>query len=132
VQERLKFVAIDNRDVLATIRRYDSPQTLFYIDPPYINAEMYYEASRYDGFPHEAMARELNNARGLVALSYYPHPSIDRLYPMDKWRRISWQQPKSSDLKSEEMAVATELLLCNYAAQPTCHGNNEERTLKCL
>jgi DNA adenine methylase len=115
VQKRLHFVAIDNRDAIVTIKRNDSPDTLFYIDPPYIGTEMYYEASRYGGFPHEEMARVLNTCQGMVALSYYPHPNLDLLYPVSKWRRITWQQPKPSAMGSGEKA--TEMLLLNYPEQ---------------
>lgn len=115
VQERLHSVIIDNRDVLATIRRYDSPRTLFYIDPPYFGTEHYYAASR-GGFPHEQMAALLQQVQGYVALSYYPHPSIDTWYPSKKWRRITWQQQKHSHIQIPERIRATELLLCNYTA----------------
>lgn len=113
VQERLKYVTIDNRDVLATVKRYDSPTTFFYLDTPYLGVEQYYEPSK-NGFPHEELAVLLQTVSAQVAFSCYPHPEIDRLYPLDKWRRITWEQPKSSDIKSEEMARATEMLLCNY------------------
>src|SRR5215469_7503216 len=41
VKQRLRSVAIDNRDAIATIKRYDAPKTLLYCDPPYIDAEEY-------------------------------------------------------------------------------------------
>src|SRR5687767_15740559 len=41
VQQRFRYVSIDNRDVLSTLKRYDSPRTLFYVDPPYIGTEQY-------------------------------------------------------------------------------------------
>jgi DNA adenine methylase len=119
-KERLHYVAIDDRDCLATIKRYDSPRALFFCDPPYIGTEHYYEASR-DGFDHEALAQALNHARSYVALSYYPHPLLDKLYPSDRWRRMTWSQKKSSALKVENGDVhtgtATELLLMNYSEQ---------------
>lgn len=111
VQERLRFAAIDNRDILDTIARYDSPRTLFYIDPPYFGAEVYYEASR-NGFPHEALAQVLQNIQGKVALSYYPHPQIDEWY--SGWRRVEWQVHKSSQIQIDRVDYATEMLLCNY------------------
>jgi len=113
VQVRLKDVLIDNRDVLATIRRYDSPRTLFYIDPPYVGAEGYYEPSK-KGFPHAELAALLQTIQGRAAVSYYPHPQIDQLYR--DWRRISWQRHKWSQIQLEtrEEDMATEMLLCNY------------------
>lgn len=115
-KQRLRTVLIDNRDCLDTIRRYDSPKTLYYCDPPYWGAEHYYEVSR-DGFDHVGLASALNRARGYVALSYYPHPEIDKLYPPDRWRRMTWQQVKSSALHEDASNdLATELLLMNYPA----------------
>jgi DNA adenine methylase len=118
VQERIKYVAIDNRDVIDTIKRYQklSKRVFFYVDPPYLGVEDYYPACREDGFDHEALARVLNDCERPVALSYYPHPEIDRLYPPEKWRRITWQQHKPSNVCGNpvELDIATEMLLMNY------------------
>ena len=127
-KERMRFVSIDNRDCVATIKRYDGPRTLFFCDPPYVGSEHYYEASR-DGFDHQGLADTLNHARGFVALSYYPHPLLDDLYPAAKWRRMTWTQKKSSALKIDEdggvhTGMATELLLMNYS--PTQGGLFDE------
>lgn len=125
-KERLKYVAIDNRDVLATIKRYDSPRTLFYIDPPYIDKHQYYPASR-DGFDHVSLAKMLNQARGYVALSYYPHGLLDQLYPADKWRCMEWHQQKNTALKLDgKEREGTEILLMNYS--PNMGGLFDERT----
>lgn len=120
VQERFRYVAIDNRDAIQTIKRYDKlkDRVFFYVDPPYFGVEHYYPASR-DGFDHEGLAEVLNSCKSQVALSYYPHPEIDRLYPLNKWRRITWTQCKPSNVSenSEEIDIATEMLLCNYGIQ---------------
>ena len=117
-KDRLKYVLIDNRDCIKTIERYDSPKTLLYCDPPYVEKEHYYQAS-WDGFDHVALARALNAATGYVAVSYYPHPEIDKLYPSSRWRRMTWTQKKSSALRLEDgdhhTGTATELLLMNYS-----------------
>lgn len=124
VQQRIKYVAIDNRDAIETVKRYEKipGRRLFYIDPPYFEAEWYYPASR-DGFDHEGLAQTLNvlsPETSMVALSYYPHPLIDALYPASKWRRITWQQHKPSNVgeNSTSLDMATEMLLCNYP-EPT-------------
>ena len=120
VQERLTHpqVIIDNRDVERAIALYDSPTTLHYVDPPYIGAEYYYQAGIRKQvkkvFDHQRLAEILNEVQGFVALSYYPHPDLDQWYPLDRWRRRTWQQTKSSSHNGEEIQVATEMLLCNY------------------
>jgi DNA adenine methylase len=121
VQERIQYVAIDNRDVIDTILRYQklSKRVFFYCDPPYFGVEHYYPACRSQpgGFNHEALATVLNTCPCPVALSYYPHPLVDAWYPADKWRRITWQQHKQSSYAQDgEGDMATEMLLCNYPA----------------
>ena len=36
---RLNGVIIEHEDALSTIRRYDAPETLFFVDPPYHEAD---------------------------------------------------------------------------------------------
>lgn len=124
VQERITSVAIDNRDVIETILRYQklAKRAFFYIDPPYVGVENYYPACREaGGFDHEGLAIVLNACPCPIALSYYPHPCIDALYPAAKWHRITWQQYKqSSCAQTGDSDMATEMLLCNYTpTQPT-------------
>src|SRR5205807_4513883 len=79
---RLLRVQIENRPALDVIRLYDSPNTLFYCDPPYVHetrgdAKAYgYEMTNAE---HEALAVALNGVRGKVALSNYNSPFLDRL-----------------------------------------------------
>jgi DNA adenine methylase len=119
VQARIRYVAIDNRDVLETILRYLKlpKRVFFYVDPPYRGVEHYYPACR-DGFDHEGLARVLNACECSIAVSYYPHPEVDRLYPPEKWQRITWQQHKPSNvaMNHQELDMATEMLLTNYPA----------------
>ncbi len=123
VQRRLTHphVILDNRDVEQVIEEYDSPKTLHYVDPPYIGAEYYYQAGMRKQmrkvFDHRRLAELLNNVRGYVALSYYPHPDLDAWYPQERWRRLTWRQHKPSALSpAAAMREATEMLLCNYPA----------------
>lgn len=74
VCERLRQVQLENRCALDMLRQWDSPQTLFYLDPPYVHGERTAKA----GYAHEmndaqhlallASARQLH---GLVLLSGY-------------------------------------------------------------
>ena len=103
LQHRLRYVLIDCRDFAEVLRSYESQRTLFYVDPPYIEKEDYYQ--REDGtvfslFDHKRLAVLLNETPALVALSYYPHPLLDELYPTHKWRRVTWKTVKHSQRSS--------------------------------
>lgn len=115
LQSRFQHVMVDNRDFEVVFRRYDKPRTLFYVDPPYVDAERYYEHP-FTLQDHKRLATLLNSTSAYVALSYYPHPLLDELYPVNKWRRVTWETPKHSQRTKAVHDIATEMLLCNYAA----------------
>jgi len=80
---RLLRVQIEHDDAIQVIRRYDTPQTLFYCDPPYPHesrgdAKAYrYEMSDED---HIRLAEVLKAVQGRVALSGYHCDLYDELY----------------------------------------------------
>lgn len=86
---RLRNALIENDDALKVIQRYDTPGTLFYVDPPYVlttrsNHRRYsYEMSNAD---HRALAAVLREVQGMVLLSGYQSALYDELF--GDWRRI--------------------------------------------
>jgi DNA adenine methylase len=90
IAERLLRVQIENRPAIDVIHLYDSPQTLFYCDPPYVH-ETRGDSSAY-GYEmtdeqHAELAKVLNRVQGKVALSNYPCALMDKLYPSAKWHK---------------------------------------------
>lgn len=89
IAERLIRVQIENRPALDVIRTYDSKNTLFYCDPPYLHQTR--GDSKAYGFEldedqHIELSRVLNKVKGVVALSGYRHPLMDKLFK--GWRRF--------------------------------------------
>jgi DNA adenine methylase len=116
IQARFRNVMIDNRDFARVFHQYNHERTFFYVDPPYIEAEHYYDHP-FTLADHQRLADVLNSSSSLVALSYYPHPLVEELYPPPQWRRITWETVKHSQRSAKIRDRATELLLCNYPAQ---------------
>ena len=91
---RLRLVQIENRPAVEIIQKYGHKRTLFYCDPPYLpevrtSANDYvFEMSLED---HEELADALNQTRAMVALSGYDNPTMDRLYPPQKWHKTSFK-----------------------------------------
>lgn len=77
---RLQKVVIENKDCVKLIRQYDRPESFFYCDPPYYNADQYYEAVSSDGFDHAELADALLGIKGKFLLSYNDCPEIRALY----------------------------------------------------
>src|SRR5713101_765615 len=107
---------IEQRDYELVIKQHESRRTFIYADPPYVDAEHYYQGV-FNLDDHKRLARILNNTPAMVALSYYPNTLLDELYPANKWRRITWETPKHSQRTKATHDIATEMLLCNYPEQ---------------
>ena len=71
------FESLDWKDV---IRRYDSPATLFYLDPPYWGGETDYGKGLFDRDQFAAMAEILGAIEGAFILSINDRPEIRELF----------------------------------------------------
>lgn len=78
--ERLQGVCIENRPAMQIIPEFDTPKTLFYVDPPYPHSTRCYR-SRNEGYCHEmtdaehiALAELLHQVQGMVVVSGYACP----------------------------------------------------------
>jgi DNA adenine methylase len=89
IATRLLRVQIENRPALELIKLYDSKDTLFYCDPPYVHAARGdSKAYRFEmeDKEHQDLARMLTRCRGKVAVSGYRCELMDDLYK--GWRRF--------------------------------------------
>ena len=75
IVDRLRDVQVENRDFEFVLTTYDSDDTFFYLDPPYLP-----ETRRGDGYlnemsyeDHERLIDILKNIQGKVMLSGYPN-----------------------------------------------------------
>lgn len=88
IADRLLRVQIENRPATEVIRLYDSAETLFYCDPPYLH-ETRGDSKAYgfemDNAQHQELADTLNQCQGKVAVSGYRCDLMDRWY--QGWRR---------------------------------------------
>lgn len=88
--ERLQGVVIENRDAVEVMQAHDGPETVHYVDPPYVietrDAGQDYRHEMTDA-DHVALASALRELRGAVILSGYESPMYRDLYA--GWRRVS-------------------------------------------
>lgn len=77
---RLQKVIVENKDCVKLISQYDRPESFFYCDPPYYQADQYYEAVSADGFDHQGLAEALFSIKGKFLLSYNDCEFIRELY----------------------------------------------------
>lgn len=103
---RLKVVQIECDDALKVIERFDTPQTLFYVDPPYLFKTRYSDEHRYANemttAEHCQLAHVLRAVQGMVILSGYESDLYNDLYP--DWSKVS------KDTRTNANHEATEYL----------------------
>jgi DNA adenine methylase len=80
VHERLAGVVIENLNWLKFVDRYDRPDTLFYLDPPYFGNEDDYGKSLFGRDQFEALAARLRQIKGRFVMSINDVPEIRELF----------------------------------------------------
>ena len=88
--ERLQEVYVESDDAIKVIQRWDSPQTLFYCDPPYINTNQgHYSGYTQDDFVD--LVETLDSIQGSFVLSTYENEAIPAY-----WERFEFKALNSS------------------------------------
>lgn len=111
---RLRGVAVvGGRDALDVIARYDSGDTLHYLDPPYPK-----DVRVAGGYKHEMDEKAhwklldlVKECSGKVALSSYPNEMYD--FALKGWNRYEWDLPNNV-AHGESKGRETEVLYCNF------------------
>jgi len=122
---RLTGVLIENRPAIEILSGHDTPDTLFYVDPPYVHQTRCRISGKGSarGYRHEmdeADHRELLEAlqavRGMVVLSGYPHPIYDDT--LQGWER---RTTKARISAGRGTATRDEVLWLNPACVAALH-----------
>lgn len=99
---RIRNVQVDQRDFREIIPAYDSPETFFYLDPPYIpdvrrDGSYNHEMAEND---HRELVDILLNIRGKAMLSGYKH-SLYKPLEDAGWTTKSWRVVASSAARTK-------------------------------
>ncbi|MCP5075527.1 MAG: DNA adenine methylase [Rhodobacteraceae bacterium] len=98
VVERLRGVGLENISALELISRTDDPETLFYLDPPYLantrsRASWHSYAHELSDSDHVELLELAKSLRGMVVLSGYASLIYDEL--LSGWQRV--EKPALAD-----------------------------------
>lgn len=115
--ERLRGVVIENRAAADVMRGFDGPDTLHYVDPPYVhdtrgpgspNGVRHMYANEMTDADHDELADCLGSLSGMVIVSGYASDLYDRLFA--DWHRFEVRA------LADGAAERTEYLWLNAAA----------------
>ena len=125
--ERLKEAQVESNDALLIIKQYDSPDTFFYLDPPYFNSD----CGHYKGYKEADYVRLLEALvliKGKFLLSSYPSEVLTQFIEKNGWNYKEIKQKANVSHLSKK--IKTEVLIWNYSldAAPTpCEAIVEKR-----
>lgn len=100
---RLMKVSISNEDALKCINRWDTPDTLFYCDPPYIDTD----CGHYKGYTHDQyreLISTLEKAKGRALVSGYENDIVPSSWKRHKFAArssVSNSAKKAYDVRIE-------------------------------
>jgi DNA adenine methylase len=107
---RLSEVTIENADWQYIVDRYDSADSLFYLDPPYQDKQQYYCSS---GIDHRQILQRMGDIDGDAIISCGRIPDwLDEL--STDWHITTRQHQYSLNARSGELNSVTEALLTTY------------------
>jgi DNA adenine methylase len=87
IHDRMKHVQVENQDWENCIKDYDTPDAVFYIDPPYLDMTSGAYAHVMSLEDHQRLLHTVMNLHGFVAVSGYSNP----LYENQSWdNRFEW------------------------------------------
>jgi DNA adenine methylase len=116
VHRRLRRVVILSRDALDVIRQQDGPDTLFYLDPPYLletRASKTVYSHEMTESQHFDLLDTLRQIKGKFLLSGYRSKMYDRNAAEHGWRRLDFELPNNAAGGKSKRRM-TECVWLNY------------------
>lgn len=119
VCERFSGVLVENRPAISVMLQHDQPDTLHYVDPPYLHETRALKVNANKGamYRHEMtdadhahLLAALQSLKGMVVLSGYPSPLYDET--LKGWQRVDTE---SRIAAQRGTAIRTECLWMNPA-----------------
>ena len=116
-QKKIKDTTIENMNILLLIQKYDSKDSFFYLDPPYVNSDM----GSYDGYSlkdYTSLLELLTKIKGKFMLSNYNSKLLTSYCEKHDWALSSHEKSlviSNNGLKNgTNTARKIEVLVTNY------------------
>ena len=110
--ERLQEVMLENLHWERFIKLYDSTETFFFIDPPYIGHTEYRHNFKQADF--ESLAAALKSLKGHFLMTHTDSPAIRALFKGFNFEEIEIAYTTSHISQNKKHKVGKEVLISNY------------------
>jgi DNA adenine methylase len=126
VHERLRRVFIENMDAMDLIRREDTAETLFYLDPPYphetrTSTDVYHHEMALE--QHKALLDLIRACKGKVMISGYRNNLYDQA--LADWWRHTFDLPNNAAGGGTKRRM-TEVLWCSFDPEASGRSNGSQ------
>lgn len=129
VHRRFEKVVIENVDWEDCFRRYDSKETFFYCDPPYLTKDIdkIYHNSM-STIEHKKLLHKIKECQGMVIISGYDHPLYQYELEEHGWKKAQFKTKlKFSRLKKIERERIETIWI-----KPNCINKTNQLTIDTL
>jgi len=114
VHERLRTVIIENLDWQVCIDRYDNPNTVMYVDPPYPDNSVNYVYNMREWSDHQRLAERLACTQSKWILSSYDIPEVRNLYSPYYVIPVQSFSGMTTRKNGRERVINKEVLVTNF------------------
>ena len=84
--ERLRSVIIEHKDYYPLLQQFDSPDTLFYLDPIYLDTTARYSL-KFTKDDHELLLQRIKDVKGMVIISGYESKLYENELEGSSWQK---------------------------------------------
>ena len=113
-QDKLKGVILTNEDYAKVIKKYDSPSTLFFLDPPYEESDKSLGYAEDKGFDFERLNETLKGIKGHFLMTINDSPRVRKLFSDFVQKPVDVKTSWGNMNQSVKGAVRKELFISNY------------------
>jgi DNA adenine methylase len=126
IHERLRTVLIENLDWRDCIDRYDRPQAVMYLDPPYPGNKVNYVHNMREWSEHEDLVKRLNTTTCKCIVSSYDTPEVRELFSQHHITSVQSFSGMNVEKNKGERVVNKEVLITNFSppSEPTTNLPN--------
>lgn len=117
VSEKANMATLENKDFRNIIKKYDSPNTFIYLDPPYVDANK--KSCLYGkncGVKPNEVVDAVKSIKGKALISYDDHPLVRKAFKDFKIEKVPHTYTLGNRLGGKSTKV-NELLIRNYEVQ---------------
>jgi len=114
LRELLEKATIECNDAFAVIKKYDTSESFFFLDPPYVGCDMGHYSGMFDDSSLEKLLRLCSDLKGRFMLTMYPNEIIKRYSDENGWIIHSVERRVSASNK-EKKRKQIEWMVCNYS-----------------